>query len=41
MTTVLVRTGVETETDPGAEAGSDVEPDHVVDSLADLGDVLG
>ena len=41
MTTVLVRTGVEADPDSGDEAGSDVEPDHVVDSLADLGDVLG
>ena len=34
MTTVLVRTGVATDED--VEAG-DVRPDHVIDSLADLG----
>jgi len=37
MTTVLVRTGV--STDEGV-ARSDVQPDHVIDSLADLGSVL-
>jgi 4-nitrophenyl phosphatase len=38
MTTVLVRTGVTTEADL---EGSDVFPDHVVDSLADVPDALG
>jgi 4-nitrophenyl phosphatase len=37
MTTALVRTGV---TDDAALAASDVEPDYVLDSLADLTDVL-
>jgi arabinose operon protein AraL len=37
MTTVLVRSGV---TDDAALAASDVEPDHVVDSVADIDDVL-
>ena len=37
MTTVLVRTGVATDADVAA---SDVRPDHVVDSLADLGTVV-
>ena len=37
MTTVLVRTGVATDADVEA---SDVRPDHVIDSLADLGTVL-
>jgi 4-nitrophenyl phosphatase len=37
MTTVLVRTGVTADEDVEA---SDVQPDHVVDSLADLGSVL-
>jgi len=38
MTTVVVRTGVSTDEDV---EGSDVRPDHVVDSLADVPDVLG
>ncbi|MDR9429112.1 MAG: HAD-IIA family hydrolase [Natronomonas sp.] len=38
MTTVLVRTGVTTDADL---AESDVMPDHVVDSLADVPGVLG
>lgn len=38
MTTVLVRTGV---TDESTLDTSDVRPDHVVDSIADLGDVPG
>jgi 4-nitrophenyl phosphatase len=37
MTTVLVRTGVASDADM---ADSDVQPDHVVDSLADLGTVV-
>jgi len=37
MTTVLVRSGV---TDDAALAASDVDPDHVVDSVADIGDAL-
>lgn len=37
MTTVLVRTGVATDADVAA---SDVRPDHVLDSLGDLFDVL-
>ena len=37
MTTVLVRTGVTTDADL---ADSDVSPDHVIDSLADLGTIL-
>ncbi|WP_299331146.1 HAD-IIA family hydrolase [Haloplanus sp.] len=37
MTTVLVRTGV---TDDADVAASDVTPDHVLDSLADIGTVL-
>ncbi len=37
MTTVLVRTGV---TDADEVAASDVTPDHVLDSLADIGAVL-
>jgi 4-nitrophenyl phosphatase len=36
MTTALVGTGV---TDDAALASSDVEPDYVLDSLADLPDV--
>jgi 4-nitrophenyl phosphatase len=38
MTTALVRTGV---TDDAALASSDIEPDYVLDSLADLPDVDG
>ena len=38
MTTVLVRTGVSTDADLD---GSDVQPDYVVDSLADVPDALG
>ena len=38
MTTVLVRTGVATDEDV---ASSDVQPDHVVDSLANVPEVLG
>jgi len=38
MTTVLVRTGVATDEDVAA---SDVQPDYVVDSLADVPEVLG
>ena len=37
MTTVLVRTGVTADADL---EGSDVQPDHVIDSLADIDDVL-
>jgi 4-nitrophenyl phosphatase len=37
MTTVLVRTGVSTDADLEE---SDVTPDHVIDSLADIADVL-
>jgi 4-nitrophenyl phosphatase len=37
MTTVLVRTGVTTDTDL---EGSDVRPDYVIDSLADIDEVL-
>jgi len=38
MTTVLVRTGVATDEDVAA---SDVQPDYVVDSLAEVPDALG
>jgi 4-nitrophenyl phosphatase len=38
MTTVLVRTGVTTDADL---EGSDVQPDYVVDALADVPDALG
>lgn len=38
MTTVLVLSGV---TDEAALAGATVEPDHVIDSLADIKEVLG
>ncbi|MFQ3283618.1 HAD-IIA family hydrolase [Natronomonas sp.] len=38
MTTVLVRTGVATD---GDVASSDVQPDYVVDSLADVPNALG
>jgi 4-nitrophenyl phosphatase len=37
MTTVLVRTGA---TDDADLEGSDVQPDHVIDSLADIDEVL-
>ena len=37
MTTVLFRTGVTADADL---EGSDVQPDHVIDSLADIDDVL-
>lgn len=37
MTTALVRTGV---TDERALAASEIEPDHVLDSIADIGSVL-
>lgn len=37
MTTVLVRTGVTTDTDL---EGSDIQPDHVIDSLADIEEVV-
>jgi ribonucleotide monophosphatase NagD (HAD superfamily) len=38
MTTVLVRTGV---TDDAALSGSEIEPDYVLDSIADIERVLG
>ncbi len=37
MTTVLVRTGVTTDADLGE---SDVQPDHVIDSIADIDGIL-
>jgi HAD superfamily hydrolase (TIGR01457 family) len=38
VTTVLVRTGV---TDEAALADAEITPDHAIDSIADIGDVLG
>lgn len=37
MTTVLVKTGVTTDADLG---GREVQPDYVLDSIADIGDVI-
>jgi ribonucleotide monophosphatase NagD (HAD superfamily) len=37
MTTVLVLTGASSEADIGEQG---IEPDHVIDSLGEIGDVL-